>query len=108
MISSAARLAAFMVGLAITPASGDEARLDLGRKVFLEISEPRCGRCHTLADAGTTGKVGPSLDDMKPDAARVKTAIVNGIGPMPANETLREEQVDAVALYVSAVAGKTK
>jgi cytochrome c6 len=100
--------AALAAGLADTPASADEAALELGKKVFLEISEPRCGLCHTLADAGTTGEVGPILDELKPDAMRVKAAVVNGIGPMPANEILTEEQIDAVALYVSSVAAETK
>lgn len=103
-----AALGALAAAPAIIPASGGEAGLELGKQVFLEISEPQCGLCHTLADAGTTGEIGPILDVLKPDAARVKAAVTNGIGPMPANEILTEEQIDAVALYVSSVAGKTK
>ena len=30
-----------------------------GKKLFIQA----CGGCHTLADAGTNGKVGPNLDD---------------------------------------------
>ena len=30
-----------------------------GKKLFVE----KCGSCHTLADAGTQGKIGPNLDD---------------------------------------------
>lgn len=86
----------------------DPAALDLGKRVFLELSEPKCAICHSLADAGTDGDVGPDLDSSKPDAERVKEAVTNGIGVMPANEALTPEQVDAVALYVSTVAGKTK
>ena len=40
--------------------------------------------CHTLADAGATGAVGPNLDDAKPDAALVKERVTNGKAPMPA------------------------
>ena len=95
-------------GLASTCASAQEAGLELGKKVFLELAEPRCAQCHTLADAKAEGKVGPILDELKPNAETVKTAVVNGIGAMPAFEHLTAEQVEAVALYVSTVAGKSK
>ncbi len=91
--------------LACGPAHAQDD-LELGKRVFTEIAEPQCGICHTLADAGTTGEVGPILDTLKPDFDRVKAAVVNGIGPMMANETLSDEEVDAVARYVSSVAGK--
>ncbi len=90
------------------PASADPAKLELGKKVFSELAEPKCGLCHSLADAGANGGIGPSLDGLKPDAERVKAAVVNGIGIMPAFESLTETQVDAVAFYVSNVAGQTK
>ena len=32
---------------------------DNGKKLFVE----KCGSCHTLADAGTQGRIGPNLDD---------------------------------------------
>lgn len=80
----------------------------LGKKVFLELSEPQCALCHTLADARATGEVGPILDELKPTADRVRTAVTNGIGPMPANSGLTKEQVDALAMYVSTVAGKKR
>src|SRR5207244_3662712 len=41
-----------------------------GKQVFQ--SQP-CGGCHTLKDAGTTGNVGPNLDQLKPPYARVAT-----------------------------------
>lgn len=87
-------------------AIADEAKLALGRQVFLERAEPKCGICHTLADAGSQGEIGPSLDEMKPDALRVKEAVVNGLGVMPAFDNLSQEEIDAVAHYVSAAAGK--
>ena len=43
-----------------------------------------CGGCHTLADAGASGAVGPNLDDLKPDAATVAAQVENGGGGMPA------------------------
>ena len=97
--------AALLLPLAPAPGRADQA-LDLGRRVFLELAEPRCGLCHALAEAGTTGQVGPALDGLTPDAARVKAAVVNGIGVMPAFEDLTPEQVEAVAHYVATVAGR--
>lgn len=63
-----------------------------------------CGGCHTLADAGTSGAVGPNLDEAKPDADRVKEMIDNGGGAMPAG-LLEGEERDAVAEYVAGAAG---
>lgn len=94
------------MGLATVPAAADPAKLALGRTVFLEKAEPRCGVCHTLADAKTTGEIGPVLDELKPDLDRVKAAVTNGVGVMPAFEALSPEQIEAVALYVATVAGK--
>lgn len=82
---------------------------ELGKQVFLEASQPPCAVCHRLADAKAVGEVGPILDDLKPDAERVKAAVVNGIGVMPAyEETLTQEQIDAVARYVATAVGLSK
>ena len=75
-----------------------------GKQIFTQS----CGTCHTLSDAGTSGTVGPNLDELKPDQPRVETAIENGgagTGAMPANIVTGEE-AEAVATYVSSVAGK--
>jgi len=74
-----------------------------GKQVFTQS----CGGCHTLKDAGTTGNVGPNLDDLKPDEATVQRQVTNGGGAMPAFKSqLTKAQIDAVAKYVSSVAGK--
>ena len=66
-----------------------------------------CGSCHTLADAGSSGAVGPNLDEAKPDAALVKTRVTNGRGAMPPFKgQLNATQIADVAAYVSSVAGK--
>jgi cytochrome c6 len=70
-----------------------------GRKLFTSVTPP-CALCHTLKDAGATGQVGPSLDELKPDAARVAKALRNGIGQMPAFPQLTETQIQALARYV--------
>jgi cytochrome c6 len=75
-----------------------------GKQIFTQS----CGTCHTLSDAGTSGNVGPVLDQIKPDKARVQNAIKNGgagSGAMPANIVTGKE-AEAVATYVSSVAGK--
>lgn len=66
-----------------------------------------CGGCHTLAAAGTSGTVGPDLDDLKPTAEQVATAIANGgagSGQMPAG-LLSGEQATKVAEFVASSAG---
>jgi mono/diheme cytochrome c family protein len=66
-----------------------------------------CGGCHTLADAGTSGTVGPNLDQAKPPKELVIDRVTNGQGAMPSFKgTLDQAQIDAVADYVSSVAGK--
>jgi mono/diheme cytochrome c family protein len=74
-----------------------------GKAVFAQ----NCGGCHTLKDAGTNGQVGPNLDALKPAKDRVKTQVENGGGGMPAFKgQLSDEEIDAVADYVSTNAGK--
>jgi mono/diheme cytochrome c family protein len=75
-----------------------------GKQIFTQS----CGTCHTLSDAGTSGTIGPNLDELGPDKSRVETAIENGgagTGAMPANIVTGQE-AEAVAEYVSSVAGK--
>ena len=50
------------------------------------VFEHTCGSCHTLEAAGTDSRIGPNLDELGPDSARVRAAIRNGAGNiMPAN-----------------------
>ncbi|HEV7368739.1 cytochrome c [Arenibaculum sp.] len=77
-----------------------------GRQLFTAEAMPPCALCHTLADAEATGTVGPSLDDLKPSADQVRAAVTRGVGVMPPYEDLSTEQVDALAAYVSGVAGR--
>lgn len=80
-----------------TEAGGTEVA---GREQFAST----CGGCHTLADAGTGGRVGPDLDQLSPDADTVLSAIQTGPGGMPAN-LLEGEEAREVAEYVAANAG---
>lgn len=75
-----------------------------GKEVFLGASA--CGGCHTLADAGASGTVGPNLDEAMPDNELVLDRVTNGQGGMPSfSSTLTEQQIADVAAYVSSVAG---
>ena len=82
-------------------AADEAAQMALGKKLFSSIT-PACALCHTLKDAGAEGTIGPALNDLKPDAARVSKALHDGLGAMPSFKgTLTEEQIAALALYVS-------
>ena len=75
-----------------------------GKKVFLGSSG--CGTCHTLADAGTSGTVGPNLDDAKPSLELAVDRVTNGQGVMPPfSSSLSDQQIADVAAYVSQAAG---
>jgi mono/diheme cytochrome c family protein len=75
-----------------------------GKQVFASAG---CAGCHTLKDAGATGNVGPNLDTLKPSKAVVAHQVEVGGGAMPAFKgKLTPAQIDAVAQYVSSMAGK--
>ncbi|MDH0737336.1 c-type cytochrome [Achromobacter sp. AGC78] len=78
---------------------------EAGRALFLKGSTPACAVCHTMADAGAKGTIGPNLDELKPDAQRVMQAVRNGIGVMPAFDALSDEDVQALANYVAKATG---
>jgi heme/copper-type cytochrome/quinol oxidase subunit 1 len=60
-----------------------------------------CGGCHTLAAAGATGNVGPSLDAAKPSEALVIKRETNGMGAMPSfKDRLSPQQIADIAAYV--------
>ena len=70
---------------------------------------PACALCHTMKAAGSEGAVGPILDELKPETARVAKALREGIGQMPSYKaTLTEAQILAVAAYVAQATGAGK
>lgn len=76
-----------------------------GKAIFTGASG--CTGCHTLADAGSSGTVGPNLDDAKPSFDLAYDRVTNGQGGMPSFKTsLTDQQRADVAAYVSSVAGK--
>jgi mono/diheme cytochrome c family protein len=76
-----------------------------GKAIFTGASG--CTGCHTLADAGSSGTVGPNLDDAMPSFDLAYDRVTNGQGGMPSFQTsLTDQQRADVAAYVSSVAGK--
>ncbi|HET6510295.1 MAG TPA: cytochrome c [Baekduia sp.] len=74
-----------------------------GKQLFTSVG---CSSCHTLADAGAKGQVGPNLDTLRPSDAAVVRQVTHGGGGMPAfDDQLSAQQIQAVARYVSSVAG---
>lgn len=88
-----------------TPAfklKGDPAA---GKKIFEQTG---CGGCHTLSDAGTSGTVGPNLDQAQPDYRTATAFITNGKGAMPSFKgQLSDQQIADVASYVVEATHKT-
>ena len=98
---AAADIAAYVGAVAGTGATA-EAPTD-GKTIFAQT----CASCHTLADAGTTGTVGPNLDASRPSEALVVDRVTNGQGAMPSfKDSLDADQIAAVAEYVAGAAGK--
>ena len=88
---------------AVTTPGGTKAAPD-GKQVFASAG---CGGCHTLKDAGSSGNVGPNLDQLKPSKDRVAKQVTNGGAAMPAFKgQFSDAQIQAVAAYVAKVAGK--
>ena len=81
------------------PVKADE-KFDLGKDLFL--NKGNCAMCHILADAQSSGMIGPNLNELRPDKMIIMGAVTNGIGVMPPLDgILSLEEIEAVAHYVS-------
>ena len=77
-----------------------DSKMELGLKVF--NNKAQCGMCHTLQAAGSEGKIGINLDQLKPLMPQVIMAVTNGNGVMPSFEgMLSSEEIEAVSYFVS-------
>ena len=102
----------------IPDASADKS---LGKQLFTQ----KCGSCHTLADAGTSGTIGPNLDfafeRSRTDGlgeATVRQVVRGQIAysvvepstgsPGMPRDLVKGDDADAVAAYVASVAGVSK
>ena len=82
-----------------------DSKMKMGLDVY--NNKAMCGACHTLSVAGSAGKIGPNLDDIKPKISQIILAVTNGIGVMPAFEgILTFEEIEAVAYFVSTSSNK--
>ena len=69
-----------------------------GKQVF---QTGPCASCHTLADAGTHGTVGPNLTGLKVPLSLVVDRLLHGKGAMPPFKgNLSDKQIADVAAYV--------
>ena len=101
-------VAAVLAGAALAlgaGACGEEEKNSGGAPDGRQLFADRCGGCHTLSAAGTSGQVGPDLDQMRPSQDRVLNAIRRGPGQMPENVATGAD-AQAIARFVSQNAGK--
>lgn len=97
-----ARCAANEKDPACTPPN-DQIVATEGAEIFAQAG---CVSCHTLAAAGSSGTVGPNLDETRPPKELVIDRVTNGSGTMPSfKDRMSEQQIEAVADFVSQSAG---
>jgi cytochrome c6 len=88
-----------------TPAFKLKGNPTAGKPIFLKAG---CASCHTLADAKSTGTVGPNLDQAKPDYRKATARVTLGKGVMPSFKSqLSAQQIADVASYVVTATGGT-
>jgi cbb3-type cytochrome c oxidase subunit III len=114
-VAAALALALAGCGTGGMAANGNTAN---GKQLF----QQKCGYCHALADAGSNGATGPSLDaafgamrqqgardDQRFDESTIRNVVLDqirfAIPPMPAN-LVKGQDADDVATYVASVAGR--
>ena len=93
------------VGSFATQAHAEDAKpsaaVEAGRELFNTWS---CSACHTLSDAGSSGAVGPSLDNPKLTHDFIVSRVTNGSGPMPSfGGQIAEADIAKLADYIVAV-----
>jgi mono/diheme cytochrome c family protein len=77
---------------------GPEGDAAAGEQVYASAG---CGGCHTLEAAGSSGSVGPNLDESQPSLELALDRVRNGQGAMPAYEgQLDDQQIADVAAFV--------
>ena len=86
--------------------SEDAGAGSAGAKVFADAG---CAGCHTMAAAGATGKVGPNLDELRPNQPTVERQVENGGNGMPSfSSKLSPTEIKQVAGFVATAAGTGK
>lgn len=81
---------------------GETKQTSLGYRLFNDAVSPPCAACHSLQAADALGLIGPNLDELKPDARRIRTALAQGVGAMPAYaELLTDTEVTALVEFIT-------
>ena len=84
-----------------TATTDDESAIgnpERGKTVFAQAG---CGGCHTLAAAGSSGSVGPNLDEERPSLDKVLERVTEGEGVMPSfKDQLSGQEIQDVAAFV--------
>jgi mono/diheme cytochrome c family protein len=95
-------------------------KLTSNERAGRELFGQHCGVCHTLAASNSVGKVGPNLDELRPQASLVLHTVNNGClpnapsgsaqqclgdGVMPSG-IVQGRQAQQVADFVARVAGQ--
>ena len=88
-----------LVFLTFSSSAFADPKMELGLEVY--NNKAQCGVCHTLQAAGSTGDIGPNLDQLKAQMTQIIAVVTNGIGVMQAwKGILTYEEIEAVAYYV--------
>ena len=88
-----------------TPAFKLKGDPTAGKKIFESAG---CTSCHTLAAVGSTGTVGPNLDQAKPDYRKATARVTLGKGAMPSfRSRLSTQEIANVAAFVVKATGGT-
>jgi mono/diheme cytochrome c family protein len=99
-------VAAYVASVAGLPVQGGKEAAPAatgGEAIFSQ----NCGSCHTLSAAGTSGSIGPNLDESQMDLAGIVRQVRNGGGAMPAfGDDLTDEQIQAVSTFVAENRGR--
>ena len=81
------------------PGAGLEGNPTAGEQIYADSG---CGSCHVFEAAGSTGTVGPNLDESDIDFEGAVEQIANGGGGMPAfKDQLEPQQIADVAAFVT-------
>jgi cytochrome c553 len=76
-------------------AGGDAAA---GKELF---ASKGCGTCHTMEAAGSSGTIGPDLDEAKPSEDLIADRLINGKGAMPPfRSQLTDQQIADLVAFV--------
>jgi mono/diheme cytochrome c family protein len=81
------------------PGAALEGNPTAGEQIYADSG---CGSCHVFEAAGSTGTVGPNLDESDIDFEGAVEQIANGGGGMPAfKDQLEPQQIADVAAFVT-------